>query len=458
MRYPFRKKTIVVFTALFILVSLGLTLSLYLPPSNKKIYAGIDLEKHASIAKDQQFLDLMKSFTLGLDDIQMPFLQLDYRRNIPRGRSSKAVAGHQQFFDQIKSEIDQIDPLTLSPELRLDYHIISFETALNLEYLALESQLPEKLIITNDGLFNLPDGPSWYKYFVKRWTSSNITPEEVLAYGESEIERVKSEIRAIKQQSGQSDFEFFINSDQFLTRDVEEIRTGFEEMKQTVDEHLIKVFPEHHKLPDIKIERGTNPSLANVPGFYSNNTFYFNLFTEPFNKRQMDWLFIHEANPGHHFQITYANTLDLPAYRSYFNYAGYSEGWAAYVENLGQEVGLYKTPYAYLGKWEWDLIRSTRLVLDVGINYYGWDDEKALAYWRKHIRGKDEIGWREIKRMRKWPAQVLTYKIGARQIKELKQEWVDGGKISLKSFHTFLLNKGSVPVEAVPYLFAQAVQ
>lgn len=165
--------------------------------------------------------------------------------------------------------------------------------------------------------------------------------------------------------------------------------------------------------------------------------------------RQSDWLFIHEGNPGHHFQLNYESVVDVPAYRANLNYFGFREGWAAYVEDLGREVGLYQTPYHYYSKWEWDLIRSVRLILDVGINNQGWTDETALTEWKKHITGKDGIGIREIKRMRRWPAQVLSYKAGARafQIAREHAQIKAGENFNLKEFHSNILSKRSIPVQ-----------
>ena len=123
------------------------------------------------------------------------------------------------------------------------------------------------------------------------------------------------------------------------------------------------------------------------------------------------------------------------------------EGWAAYVEELGKTIGVYRTIYAELGKWEWDIVRSVRVALDVGLNYYGWSDEEALQFWKKHIPNQDDIAMREIRRMKRWPAQVVTYKYGAGKLLDWQAyaQAQQGDDFNLKDFHTQVLQHGALP-------------
>jgi len=131
-----------------------------------------------------------------------------------------------------------------------------------------------------------------------------------------------------------------------------------------------------------------------------------------------------------------------------FYYLGLSEGWAAYTEELGKQLGVYKTPYDELGKWEWDIVRSVRVPMEVGINYYGWTDEQALAFWKKNITGQDDIAMREIARVKRWPAQSITYKYGALQIMQWKAtlQKREGKRFDIKQFHDKILQHGSLPI------------
>jgi len=201
-------------------------------------------------------------------------------------------------------------------------------------------------------------------------------------------------------------------------------------------------------IPPLTIEKGKDENLVQTPGYYDNNTFYYNLFDKPYNERQVDWLFIHEAVPGHHYQISINNSIKTSAVQQLFFYIGFAEGWAAYTEELGKQLGVYKTPYDELGKWEWDIVRSVRVPLDVGINYYGWSEGQALAFWKKNIRNQDDIAMREIARVKRWPAQVVTYKYGALQIMQWKEmlKKQQGAKFNIKEFHDKILMHGSLPI------------
>lgn len=130
-----------------------------------------------------------------------------------------------------------------------------------------------------------------------------------------------------------------------------------------------------------------------------------------------------------------------------FWYPGYGEGWAAYAEEYGKELGLYQTPYEELGRWEWDIVRSVRVALDVAINYCGWNDNQALAFWKKNIRNQDDIAMREINRMKRWPVQVITYKYGASQflLWKKKMQLKEGASFNISNFHNELLKRGALP-------------
>ena len=177
------------------------------------------------------------------------------------------------------------------------------------------------------------------------------------------------------------------------------MQQAFERTGKIVLQNLSKLF-NVQPAPELSIKRGSNEALAQTPGYYDNNTFYYNLFNAPYNKRQVAWLFLHEAVPGHHYQLAIENDISNTAVEQLFHYPGFAEGWAAYTEELGKELGAYQTIYDELGKWEWDLVRSVRVPLDVGINYYGWSDEKALAFWKEHIANQDAIALREINRIK----------------------------------------------------------
>ena len=385
--------------------------------------------------------------------------QLSYQSNLAAIPATKEIKENQKYFEQIEKSLLAIDTSPLTPEECLDYEIIFFETYLELEYwrLALSFRNNPELDVNDAGLSQQFAGKFFYRYYVKKWTGTRMTPDELFEFGLEEIYQVKAEIKTLRLEMGldKAAFYQYINEDKFFLQDPEEIAALFEARKKTVADNLGNAFPVDWNLPDLKIERGTDQTLASTPGFYRNHTFYYNLFDYPFNIRQLDWLFMHEGNPGHHFESNYTRQLDLPAYRKQFFNAGFAEGWAAYIEHHGKDVGLYETPYDFLGKWEWDLIRSVRIPLDVGINYYGWNNETALTFWKDHIPNQDEIAQREIDRMRRWPAQVHTYKVGGAILEQLrrKEEERLGDDFDLVAFHKKILNQGRIPIGLLPKVF-----
>jgi uncharacterized protein (DUF885 family) len=164
---------------------------------------------------------------------------------------------------------------------------------------------------------------------------------------------------------------------------------------------------------------------------------------------------MHEAIPGHHLQSSLkkqnpgsAQLMEL------FIYPGNFEGWGCYVEYFGKDLGLYNDAYSLLGKWEWDLVRSARLVLDAGIHYYGWTHDQALAYWKETIPGQEDIAEREVNRVTNWAGQTVSYKAGADFIFRLKEKWrkQNPGKPQWM-FHRRYLDCGPVPLQVVEQNF-----
>jgi len=187
----------------------------------------------------------------------------------------------------------------------------------------------------------------------------------------------------------------------------------FKSQQDVVWTNLPLLFTINDDVNKAAIENSDRGSSFPVPGYYDppSEIFYFNQFKDYYEGRQADWLLLHEATPGHHYQITSAQLNPLCQQRlPGISYSAYTEGWAAYAETLGDQLGLYQSLEAKLAAIEWNMVRSARVVLDVAIHGYGWSDEEALNYWFQHVRSQRDIAEREIARMRRWPAQVVTYK------------------------------------------------
>jgi len=417
----------------------------------KSAYLFVCLLCLSGFKNEPDFNQFAAKFVKGYTALKIPQLELSYVAMLKQIKPAEEVKKQTDFFEAIKSEQRKISTAGLTVSQKQDYELIAYETDLNLERLALEKQWtankPKE--ISAAGLHSIPNGKAWYAYFLKNWLSANVTPDDIYKFGLSEVERVKGHIEAIRKQSGLSEDAFYkhLNDKEFFIANPKEVQKQFEHAKDIVYNHLGNVFSPR-KIPALKIEQGANAAMAQTPGYYDNNVFYYNLFGKPYNKRQFDWLFLHEAVPGHHYKSSINSDVKQSKVHQLFYFLGLEEGWGAYVEELGKEVGVYKTPYDELGKWEWDIVRSVRVPMDIGLNYYGWTDEQALAFWKKNIKNQDDIALREIARVKRWPAQCITYKYGAGQIMQWKQtlQKREGTKFNIKSFHDRILNLGSLPV------------
>ena len=405
---------------------------------------------------DAELTRIIGEFEQTVPTLQLPVLQLEYIPMLEQSQKMDLVKKQKNYFLKLQSDLDNLDPKSLSGMQLLDYEILKFTAELHLQRIGvLEKAALLNEPISEDGVYFLGYGKDYYRLLLKLWTGTKMSPEQIMEFGHREVDKVKARIEEIRGNREMDDFYSYLESEEFMIRDEAVLIEAFDERKKIVLENLPSIFPELSELPEVKISKNTNRRLAHVPGYYNQNTFYYTLFDDPFNSRKLDWLFIHEANPGHHYQINMENSLDLPAYRDMISSPGYREGWAAYVEEIGDLVGLYRSPNDFLGKWEWDLVRSVRIVLDVGINYYGWDKDRALEYWKKHIPNQDQIAMREINRMINWPAQVHTYKVGAHVIMVQKSREMEkqGDSFDLVEFHRSFLEAGSIPLELVPMLY-----
>ncbi len=384
-----------------------------------------------------------------LEALEIPPLRIAYQNNLQAIPALDDLEKQEAVFTRIKGQLAQYSREELKPQEKLAYDILQYQLELNSERLALEKQWAQNppSTIPEGGLSQVENGKAWYAYFLKKWLDNAVSPETMFAFGQQEIDRVKARMRTLQQASGMDSLTYaqYIQKDRFYITEPALVQKTLEDYAERMKHLLPKHFPGMDKIPPAIIARGSNIRLAQVPGYYNGGTFYYNLFDKPFNKRQVAFLYLHEAVPGHHYESIYRRNHIQTPLQNLFYTTGYSEGWAAYVEDIALEIGAYAGPYEELGKWEWDIIRSVRVPLDVGLNYFGWSDDKALKFWQKHITGQDDIARREIARMKRWPCQVITYKYGARKIWQWKTQMEQKPDFDLKEFHRQVLSYGPLP-------------
>jgi uncharacterized protein (DUF885 family) len=179
--------------------------------------------------------------------------------------------------------------------------------------------------------------------------------------------------------------------------------------------------------------------------------FYVNTFDLPTRKTwDAEDLFLHEAIPGHHFQLALQQELTgLPEFRRFGGETAFSEGWGLYAESLGKDLGVYTDPYSYFGYLQNDLWRAIRLVVDTGLHSKGWTREQVIDYMLKNSAESETQATAEAERYMAIPGQALAYKIGALKIRELRDEAEQslGGEFDVRKFHAVVLENGSVPLE-----------
>lgn len=396
------------------------------------------------------FKGFSNTFVSGYKSLNLPQLELSYVDQLNHITTAAAVQKQFEFFNGVRQALSKFDANKLPAGQKLDYQLIKYETDLNLTRMGLELKWIAKraAMVPTDGIYNIPNGKEWYRYLVKRWVDDDITPDAVYKFGLSEVELASQQIDAIRKETGLSEMEFqkHLNDSSFYITDPKQIQQAFEQDRKLVMQSLSKLFS-NTNIPQVQIQKGKSERLAQTPGYYDDNVFYYNSSNNHVNKRQVDWLFLHEAVPGHHYQSSVLAQAKVSNVQQLFYYMGFAEGWGAYAEEYGSALGLYKTPYDRLGKWEWGIVRSIRLPIDVGVNYYGWTNEQALTFWKKYIKGQDDIAMREIQRVRRWPAQVITYKYGAAKLMEWKAQLIkrQGDRFDIKDFHNRVLSHGSLP-------------
>jgi uncharacterized protein (DUF885 family) len=316
------------------------------------------------------------------------------------------------------------------------------------------------------GIWQVPGGAAIYRHRVRYFTSSDSTPEEIHQLGLKEVARIRDEMAKIMGELGFEgsfqDFLQFLRTDpQFYYDDPRALLTSYRELCKRIDPTLVKLFGVIPRLPyavePIREEIAPDTTTAfylepaadgSRPGIY-----YVNLYRpEVRPKYEMEALSLHEAVPGHHFQIALAMELqNLPAFRRYGSYTVFDEGWALYAESLGTELGFYKDPYSKFGQLTYEMWRAVRLVVDTGMHARQWSRQKAIDYFLENAAKTKLDVVNEIDRYVSWPAQALAYKIGELKIKELRSraEAQLGSRFDVRAFHDMLLQDGSIPLDVL---------
>jgi uncharacterized protein (DUF885 family) len=302
--------------------------------------------------------------------------------------------------------------------------------------------------------YDLPDGKAYYRAKIREYTTLDMDPDAIHALGESEVARLHGEMVDIMNQTGfKGDFPgflVFLRADaQFQAYSAQDLLMRAAWIAKKFDGKASQYFG---LLPRARFAIQPVPddiapfyTARGGPGLFLLNT--YNLPSRPLYN--LTALTLHESAPGHAFQIPLAlEHKQQPEFRQHTYLSAFGEGWALYCEWLGQEMGMYETPYDRFGMLNYQIWRAARLVIDTGVHAQGWSRDRAIDYLRQYTALPEHEIQTEVDRYIAWPAQALSYYLGENAILEgrRKAEKALGARFNVRAFHDAVLELGSVPL------------
>jgi len=365
--------------------------------------------------------------------------------------AKKPANMNQATFDGFKSEAETVIRGVIIPALE------------DFEDFYLEEYAPN--CGDDVGISSLPDGADYYAHRVKMFTTTDRTPDEVHNIGLSEVARIRAEMGEVQKEAGFDgtfkEFQEYLRTNpDFYPKTAQERMDAAAVILKKMDGLLPELFTKFPRMPyglkeiPLDVAEKTTTAYYNRPsGDGSRAGFYF-INTTNLDKRplyEMEALSLHEAVPGHHFQIALAQELALPNFRRYGGFTAFTEGWGLYSERLGLDVGFYQTPYTNFGRLSYEMWRACRLVVDTGMHSKGWTRQQAIDYMAENTGLSLKNITNEVDRYITWPGQALAYKTGELKIRELRTmaEEELGEKFDLRLFHDAVLENGAVPLSVL---------
>lgn len=423
----------------------------------------------------RNFLKRMDVYGTWLDSA-MVYMKKGIKKGmvLPKALTIKVIP---QFEEQITPKAEdnlfyssiKIMPADFSPEVKAAL-TKEYTAAINEKLMPRYKKMAEFLKTeylpasrATSGIGSLPNGKDLYAVYVKQWTTTNLTPEEIHELGLKEVARLKAEMEKVKEQVGFKGtivqfFDHVRNRKELMPfKKPEEVIANFEAIHKRIKPNVDKLFSLQPKTP-FEIRRteafrektasaeyiqgtadGTRPGIFYVP---IADVATYNYYGD-------EDLFLHEAIPGHHFQISLQQeNQQLPDFRKFNWFGAYGEGWALYTESLGKELGLYTDPYQYFGMLGNEMHRAIRLVVDTGLHSKGWTREQAIKYSLENEAESEASIISEVERYMAIPGQACSYKIGQLKILELRKKAQEKlkDKFDIKVFHQKVLESGVMPL------------
>jgi uncharacterized protein (DUF885 family) len=393
---------------------------------------------------------------------------------LPKVLTEKTIVQLEEFITKPVEEHLFFRPIQSMPEgisqsdrdrLAGEYQNV-IETKLRPKYTELKQFLiAEYLPVcrTTSGIGALPNGAATYNYLIKLHTTTNLTADEIHELGKREVERILVEMEEAKNQIGfKGDIKVFLefirnSPEQMPFQDPQEVIANFNQIKEKINDKFDQVFELTPKADFVvrrtEAFREASASAEYVPGTKDASRpgiFYVPIpNVSKYNKFADEALFLHEAIPGHHYQLSLQQeNKALPKFLHPESLGVFVEGWALYAESLGKELDLYDDPIQYFGMLSMEMHRAIRLVVDTGMHSKGWTREQAIQYSLDHEAESEASIISEIERYMATPGQALSYKMGQIKIRTLrtKAEQKLGAQFDVRTFHSQVLNSGSLPL------------
>ena len=423
----------------------------------------------------RNFLKRMDTYSIWLDSA-MVYMKKGIVKGmvLPKALTEKVIP---QFQDQITPRVEdnlfyssiKIMPTSFSDDVKIalknDYSKMISEKLMP-KYKEMAKFLKTEYLPASrktSGIGSLPRGNDLYSVYVKQWTTTDMKPKEIHELGLKEVARLKAEMEKVKEQVGFKGtiVEFFNhvrNRKELIPfKKPEEVIANFESIYKRIKPNVDKLFSLQPKtafeIRRTEAFREKTASAEYVQGTVDGTRpgiFYVPIpDVSTYNYYGDEDLFLHEAIPGHHFQVSLQQeNRELPDFRRFNWFGAYGEGWALYTESLGKELGLYNDPYQYFGMLGNEMHRAIRLVVDTGLHSKGWTREQAIKYSLENEAESEASIISEIERYMAIPGQALSYKIGQLKIIELRKkaqtELKD--KFDIKAFHQKVLESGVLPL------------
>jgi uncharacterized protein (DUF885 family) len=412
------------------------------------------------------FADIIEAMKQGENDKLMPPRFL-LEKTVEQCKSIAEPAGEANAFGHPVQKFPEGVPVADRQHLR-DAILAAVDKEVRPAYTRLSDFIAKEYAPkgrVDPGLWALPDGDKRYRVALRRMTTTDMDPESIHELGLKEVKRIEDEQLDIAKKLGFSDLAAFrvaVKANPKLKASSrEQILDRYHLYINQMEPQLPKFFG---LLPKTKLEvrpteefrekeaasadysqgtaDGSRPGIVHVnTGDYQHRTLI-----------SIESTAYHEGIPGHHMQISIAQTLpELPQFRQEASYSAYDEGWALYSERLGKDIGFYQDPYSDYGRLTDEMLRAMRLVLDTGVHYKRWTRQQMVDFFRVHSSVDEPELQAETDRYIAYPGQACAYKLGELDILRLRQlaKAELGRKYDIRAFHDEILNGGSVPLDVL---------